>query len=210
VALGLIGTGWAIAKAQTPLPPRYAPSAAEIRQAEADVPKLIDVLELGPGMTVADIGAGFGSMAAVLARTLGPTSRVYVTDVGERQLESLRRDRAENVTVLEGGDRSANLPDGCCDAIYMRDVYHHFTHPEEIDRSLLTALKPGGRLAIIDFEARPASPLPEGVNPNRGGHGIPPRIVQEEVTSAGFVFARLAAKWPDEKGEFFLVLFRKP
>jgi hypothetical protein len=47
-------------------------------------------------------------------------------------------------------------------------------------------------------------------NPNRGGHGIPPRIVQEEVTSTGFVFARRAAKWPDEKGEFFLALFRKP
>jgi len=191
-------------------PPRYAPSPAELRQAETDVPKLIDVLELRPGMSVADIGAGFGAMAAVLARNLGPTSRVYVTDVGDRQLEVLRRDRSENVAVIEGGDRSANLSDACCDAIYMRDVYNHFTHPEEIDRSLRAALKPGGRLAIIDFEARPGSPLADGVNPNRGGHGIPPSIVQEEVTAAGFAFDRLLPKWPDEKGEYFLLLFRKP
>src|SRR5213075_2598918 len=83
-------------------PARYAPSAAELRQAETDVPKLIEVLELRPGMSVADIGAGFGAMVTVLARTLGPTSRIYATDVAERQLEVLRRDRAENVTVIEG------------------------------------------------------------------------------------------------------------
>ena len=91
----------------------------------------------------------------------------------------------------------------------MRYVYHHFTHPEDINRSLRAALKPGGRLAIIDFEARPRSPLPDGVNPNRGGHGIPPRILQQEVTSAGLTFDRLILKWPDEKGEYFLTLFRK-
>jgi ubiquinone/menaquinone biosynthesis C-methylase UbiE len=189
-------------------PPRYAPSAAELRQAEIEVPKLIDVLELQPGMSVADIGAGFGAMVTVLARTLGPTSRIYATDVAERQLEVLRRDRVESVTVVEGGERSANLPEACCDAIYMRDVYHHFTHPDDVNRSLRGALKPGGRLAIIDFEARAGSPLPDGVNPNRLGHGIPPRIVQEEVARAGLTFDRLISKWPDQQGNYFLVLFR--
>jgi len=54
----------------------------------------------------------------------------------------LRRDRTENVTVIEGGDHSTNLPGACCDAIYMRDVYRHFTHPEDMNRSLRAALKP--------------------------------------------------------------------
>src|SRR4051812_13159969 len=203
--LGAIGFASAMA-AQSP---RYAPSPAEVRQAETDVPKLIEVLELRPGMSVADVGAGAGAMVTVLARTLGPTSRIYATDVGERQLEILRRDRAEILTVIEGGERSTNLPDACCDAIYMRDVYPHFTSPEDMNRSLRAALKPGGRLAVIDFDARPGSPLPDGVNPNRGGHGIPPRIVQEEVTAAGLTFDRVITKWPDEKGEYFLVVFRK-
>jgi ubiquinone/menaquinone biosynthesis C-methylase UbiE len=161
-------------------------------------------------MSVADLGAGFGAMVTILARTLGPTSHVFATDVAERQLEVLRRDRAENVTVIEGGERSTNLPEACCDAIYMRDVYHHFTHPEDMNRSLRAALKSGGRLAIIDFEARPRSPLPDGVNPNRGGHGIPPRVLQEEVTAAGLMFDHMIPKWPDEKGEYFLVLFHRP
>jgi ubiquinone/menaquinone biosynthesis C-methylase UbiE len=204
----LLALGYAVSlPAQSP--PRYAASAAELRQAETDVPRLIEVLELRSGMSVADIGAGAGAMVTVLARTLGASSRIYATDVGERQLQMLRRDRAENVTVLEGGERSTNLPDACCDAIYMRDVYHHFTHPEDINRSLAAALKPGGRLAIIDFEARVGSPLPDGVNANRGGHGIPPRIVQDEITAAGLTFDRLLAKWPDEQGAYFLVLFRR-
>jgi ubiquinone/menaquinone biosynthesis C-methylase UbiE len=204
----LLALGYAVSlPAQSP--PRYAASAAELRQAETDVPRLIEVLELRSGMSVADIGAGAGATVTVLARTLGASSRIYATDVGERQLQMLRRDRAENVTVLEGGERSTNLPDACCDAIYMRDVYHHFTHPEDINRSLAAALKPGGRLAIIDFEARVGSPLPDGVNANRGGHGIPPRIVQDEITAAGLTFDRLLAKWPDEQGAYFLVLFRR-
>jgi len=54
----------------------------------------------------------------------------------------------------------------------MRDVYHHFTMSSDINRSLFTALKAGGRLAVIDFEAAPGSKLPNGVPANRGGHGI--------------------------------------
>lgn len=186
-----------------------SPSAAELRQAEADIPKLVNVLALRPGMTVADVGAGFGAMVTVLSRTLGPSSRIYATDIGERQLAVLRRDRTESVTVLQGSDRSTNLPDLCCDAIYMRDVYHHFTHPEDIDKSLFAALKPGGRLAVIDFRPAAGSGLPDGVNPNRGGHGVPPAIVQEETTTAGFTFERLIEHWPDENGGYFLVLLRK-
>src|SRR5437660_913238 len=79
-------------------------SVQDVRQAEHDVPKLADVLELAPGMSVADIGAGYGEMAIVMARRVGPTGRVYATDIAATQLEAIRaavsRGRVENVTVI--------------------------------------------------------------------------------------------------------------
>src|SRR3954469_17506895 len=88
-----------------PQPPT-GPSAAELKDAETDTPKLIDVLALRPGMTVADVGAGFGAMAMTLARTLGPTSQVYATDISELALTILRRDKLPNMVVIEGGERT--------------------------------------------------------------------------------------------------------
>ena len=117
-----------------------------------------------------------------------------------------------NVTVLEGAARSTNLPDACCDAIFMRDVYHHLTSPADINRSLLAALKPGGRLAVIDFEPEQGSKVPEGVPANRGGHGIPPTLLVDEVDAEGLTYVRTISKWPawDERARLFLALFRKP
>ena len=189
---------------------------SELQQAEKDVPKLVPVLEVERGMTVADVGAGGGAMTVVLAKWLGPTGRVYATDIAARQLANIRefvaRERLDNVVVVEGTDRSANLPDACCDAIFMRDVYHHFTHVEEMNRSLAAALKPGGRLAIIDFPPERGSTTPEGVPSNRGGHGVTPAIVVDEVPASGLKHEKTIEQWPPdgEKGRFFLVLFRKP
>lgn len=191
-----------------------AQARQELQQPENDVPQLIEVLGLAPSMTVADVGAGFGAMVQVLATRLGPTSRIYATDVAAPQLDTLRdmqdREGLRNVTVVVGGDRRTNLPDSCCDAIYMRDVYHHFTQPKDMNESLYASLKAGGRLAVIDFESEPGSKLPTGVDPNRGGHGINPTIVIDEMTAAGFVHERTVARWPEPKGGYFLVLFRKP
>ena len=191
-----------------------AQARQELQQAQNDVPQLIRILGLRPGMSVADIGAGFGAMVQVLATTLGPTSRVYATDIAATSLDMLKQmvtnDKLPNVPVVEGGIDSTNLPNACCDGIYMRDVYHHFTKPDAMNKSLFTALKSGGRLAIIDFEAKPGSPLPDGVPTNRAGHGIPPTVLVAEVTAAGFVHDRTIASWPDPDGGYFLELFRKP
>jgi len=187
----------------------------EIRHAERDVPELAAVLELAPGMTVADIGAGGGAMTMFMAKRLGPAGRVYATEIGTPQLEEIRqlvsRERLENVIVIEGQERSTNLPDACCDAIFMQDVYHHLTSPSEINRSVLAALKRGGRLAVIDFEPQPGSKVPAGVAANRGGHGIPPALVVSEVLASGFAHVTTIATWPPRANpaEFFLALFRK-
>lgn len=188
--------------------------AQERASAERHVPMLAEVLELKPGMTVADVGAGGGAMTVVLGKWLGPSGRVFATDITESALRRTREyaksEGLTNITVLEGAEAATNLPPACCDAIFMRDVYHHITQPEAFNKSLAASLKPGGRLAVIDFLSRPGSQLFPGVNPNRGGHGIPPAIVVSEVSAAGFTHVKTADHWPDDKDTLFLVLFRKP
>src|SRR5687768_14867830 len=129
----------AVAQGQQPSPRQLAQERA---QAELDAPKLADVLELKPGMTVADIGAGGGAMTVVLGKWIG-TGHVFATEITE--LETIRdyakREGLNNVTVVEGAAGSTNLPAGCCDAIFLRHVYHHITEHEAFNKSLHAALK---------------------------------------------------------------------
>lgn len=116
---------------------------------------LADALDITVGMTVGEIGAGAGWLTVAMARRVGPSGRVYSTELEDRQLDEIRaavRDAgASNVTVLEAAEQSTNLPPGCCDAIFMRRVYHHLWDPAAIVADIERALKPMGRLAIIEF-----------------------------------------------------------
>jgi ubiquinone/menaquinone biosynthesis C-methylase UbiE len=187
----------------------------QIKAAELEVPELAKLLDLKPGMHVADVGAGFGAWTVRLAKVVGPSGHVYATDIGSAQLAALRdyakREGLTNVTVIEGAAQTTNLPALCCDAILLRDAYHHLTEPEKILASLAAALKPGGRLAVIDFPPRPNSDVPAGVPANRGGHGVPPQVVERE---GGMVLThiRTIASWAPQSqpASLFLVLFRKP
>lgn len=190
--------------------------AQEMKQAEHDVPMMADLLQLEPGMTVADVGAGFGANTIVFAKWIGSSGRVFATDIGANQLKVIRaaveREQLTNVTVIEGAFAATNLPEACCDAIFMRDVYHHIGDTAAFDKSLLASLEPGGRLAVIDFLPRPGSRVPEGVNANRGGHGITPALVVSEVSASGLTHLRTLETWPTDSKEsepFFLVLFRR-
>ena len=201
--------------------PLYAqqPDAAQIKQeraqAEKDAPQLAQVLQLKPGMTVADIGAGGGAFTVVLGHWIG-AGKVFATDIGARQLKEIRdyadKEGLKNVTVIEGAPAATNLPNACCDAMFMRDVYHHITQVDAFTKSLYASLKPGGRIAILDFRPRAGSALPDGVNPNRGGHGIAPSTIEEEMKTAGFTHVQTIESWPpdEKKQQLFLVLFAKP
>ncbi len=188
----------------------------EREQAAREGPQLAELLALKPGMIVADVGAGGGAMSVVMAKWLGPGGRVYATDIGAEQLAEIRaavaQDALSNIVVLEGAESSTNLPSECCDAIFLRDVYHHLTRPHEFNASLLAALKPDGRLAIIDFPPEQGSSTPAGVPSDRGGHGIPASIVLAEETRAGFRHLRTMSRWPpdDDRNRLFSVMFEKP
>lgn len=187
--------------------------AQERRQAEFEAPQLAEVLGLKPGMTVADIGTGGGAMAMVLGRLVG-SGRVYATDVTQRSLTITReyatKEGLTNITVIEGGAASTNLPSECCEALFLRNVYHHVTEPAAFNKSLYATAKPGARLAIIDAPGK-GSELPAGVPANRGGHGVPATAVIDELTAAGFVHVRTIQGWPpgDKYPTVFLALFEK-
>lgn len=188
--------------------------AQERRQAETEAPQLAELLGVRPGVTVADIGTGGGAMAMVLGRLVG-SGRVYATDVTQQSLttarEYARKEGLTNITVVEGGAASTNLPSDCCEALFLRNVYHHVTEPAAFNKSLYATAKPGARLAIIDAPPGNKSELPSGVPANRGGHGVPATVVIDELTAAGFVHVRTIQGWPpgDKYPTVFLVLFEK-
>ena len=164
-----------------------------------EIARLAELMEWKPGTIVADIGAGDGSYSFAAAEIVGPTGRVYATEIDTDKLKQLRTDvlkrKLANVIVVEGAVDDTKLPSECCDAIYLRHVYHHLTQPEEFDRNLVRSLKIGARLAIIDFPANENLPPVEGVPKNRGGHGIPQEVVVEELTSAGLQVEKVVGDW---------------
>lgn len=92
----------------------------------ADAARLIDVLRLREGSTVADIGAGTGDLTVRMARHVGPKGTVYSTDINPERLQDIRKAvttaGVENVQIVEGGSARTNLPRECCDAVVMRHV----------------------------------------------------------------------------------------
>jgi ubiquinone/menaquinone biosynthesis C-methylase UbiE len=135
------------------------PTDEQITLADIEVRRLVRLLRLEPGMRVADVGAGLGAWSLRVSQWTGASGHVYATDIGEEQLAILRavvaREGLSNVTILAGATASTNLPAGCCDAILLRNVFHYLTEPAAMIRSLAASLKPGGRLAIVDFPPRP-------------------------------------------------------
>jgi ubiquinone/menaquinone biosynthesis C-methylase UbiE len=188
---------------------------AAIHHARADasdeIKRLASVMEWKPAATVADIGAGDGQWAFAAAREVGPAGKVFATELDAEKLVALKSEVAKrhlgNVTILESKEGDTNLPPECCDAIFLRRVYHHLTKPAEFDAAILRSLKPGGRLAIIDFPPRSGLGNVEGVPANRGGHGIPQKIALEELTSAGFQIVKTIDDWPNS--DYCLIFLKK-
>lgn len=169
-----------------------------------EVERLAALLPLREGITVAEIGAGRGWLTVEIARRLGPSGRVYSTELDPARLDDIRQAVAEagltNVTVLEAAEQATNLPPGCCEAIFMRRVYHHLRYPRSILASLRVALKPGGRLVIIEFRR-------SGLLGRVTGMGIDPPDLLAAVTSAGFRSA-MTTEWPG--WDHYVTVFANP
>jgi SAM-dependent methyltransferase len=178
-----------------------------------EVTRLVQLLELHSDSVLADVGAGSGEVTIEVARQLGPKSRVYGTDINQDRLTEIRDAAGKagltNVTVLEGDPNRTNLPDGCCDALIVRHVYHHFADPPAMNASILRALKPGGRFAVMDFQPDkgPARDVPPPKRGSGDDHGVYRETVVAELQAAGFEIVQVL---PDWLGNLFMVLARKP
>ena len=184
--------------------------AADYGNEAKDLAKLMD---WKPGEVIAEIGAGEGQMSFFAANLVGQGGLVYTTELNDDKLANLKKEVARkgltNVKVVKGDLVGTNLPDSCCQSIFMRRVYHHFTDPGRMDDALFRALNPGGLLAIIDFPPTIGLPPLAGVPRNRGGHGIPKNILIQELKSAGFIIVSQPKDWPNQ-GDYCVIARRPP
>ncbi|MCZ6597203.1 MAG: class I SAM-dependent methyltransferase [Planctomycetota bacterium] len=129
----------------------------ETREKEENVALLMEALDVRPGMTVCDLGCGNGFHTLRLAAAVGPAGRVFAVDIQEPMLRMLGERVAEagfnNVDPILGGVADPKLPDGSCDLILLADVYHEISHPEEMLANIRRALKPDGRVVLVEFRA---------------------------------------------------------
>jgi ubiquinone/menaquinone biosynthesis C-methylase UbiE len=175
-----------------------------------EITRLAELTQWKAGTIVADVGAGDGTYSFVAAKKVGPSGRVYATEIDREKLKNLRAEvtklKLENIIIVEGTADDTKLPSSCCDTIFMRHVYHHLTQPQEFDRNLVRSLKPGAYLAIIDFPPSPNLAPVEGVPKNRGGHGIPEKVMVEELTTAGLQVEKVMDDW---SAQDYCVIFVK-
>ncbi|UHD18794.1 class I SAM-dependent methyltransferase [Thiocapsa bogorovii] len=121
--------------------------------------EILKVLEIRPGMRIADVGAGTGLYTMLFAEGVEPSGKVYAVDISKSFLEAIGQRAQEAgldtvITVLNE-QTSTELPPGSVDLVFMADTYHHFEYPRAMLDSIRAALMPGGILAIIDFRREP-------------------------------------------------------
>lgn len=125
------------------------------REEEERLSLLIEALQLKPGMTVADIGAGSGRISVMMAREVAPKGRVMAVDIQDEMLTLLknkaRQLKVTNITPVLSTAKSPRLEPGSVDLALMVDVYHEFNFPYEMMQSLAAAMKPGGRVVLVEY-----------------------------------------------------------
>ncbi len=196
--------------AQNPAPPTHPTSTPYTgnlnifetpgRDQRLQIDRVMDLLHIKPGSTVADIGAGGGWFSVHAARRVAPDGRVIAEDINPNAIDYIRqraqRERLANIEPLLGTPDDPKLPPNSIDAALMLKVYHEIAHPQPVLANLRTALKPGARFGIIDR------------NGNGANHGLNERIVRAEVEHAGF---RQIARYDFTKadGQDYFLVFEK-
>lgn len=186
------------------------PVLAQSQDDGADVKRLVDALQLKRGSIVCELGVGTGALTLAMATQVGDRGHVYANELNADRLKDVERAIREahltNVTLVEGQETRTNLPDRTCDAIFMRNVYHHFADPPTMNASVLQSLKPGGRVAVIDFSPRGSEATVPSDRDEDGHHGVSATSVAAELTAARFDVLS-----SDARGNAgFIVVARKP
>ena len=167
---------------------------------------IVEALNLKPGMVVADVGAGTGVLSLLFAQKVDAGGTVIAQDLAPEFLRGIEeRAKKAGLTQLRtllGGEKDARLPPNSVDLVFTSDVYHHFEYPQSMLASLYAAIKPGGRLIVIDYEKIPGRSSPWVLGHVRANR----ETVITEITAAGFMLNRTH----DLLRENFFLEFRRP
>jgi ubiquinone/menaquinone biosynthesis C-methylase UbiE len=164
------------------------------RDREEDTDQAVRLLGVQPGWMVADIGAGSGYYTVRLAALVGPQGRVYANDVQPGMLALINRRlsvaRIRNVELVQGATADPMLPAGAIDLALMVDVYHELAEPQLMLRRIREALKPDGRLVLLEYRAEdPRVPI-------RPEHKMSVADATLEVEAEGFVLTSVNGDLP--------------
>jgi tRNA A58 N-methylase Trm61 len=164
------------------------------REQEENPEGALDALNLKPGMTVADVGAGTGYMSLKLAKRVGPAGRVCAEDVQPEMLQKVRANaskaRASNVVAVQGSFTDPMLPKGQMDLVLLVDVYHEFSEPQKMLRGIRASLKPDGRLVLLEYRKEdPKIPI-------REEHKMTVAEVKTELEAEGFKMSQVIETLP--------------
>jgi ubiquinone/menaquinone biosynthesis C-methylase UbiE len=164
--------------------------------------KLVSALGLRPGDTAVDLGSGAGILLPHLSKVVGESGQVIAQDIHDDLLDAARSTAAKaglkNVVFVAGGEKDPNLPVRSADLILAVDSYHHFDYPEPMLAGLRAALKPGGRLAIMDYY-KYSFRDPDHIRADK------PEVIRE-IEAAGF---RLIEDIEHVPGTQYLVIFER-
>jgi ubiquinone/menaquinone biosynthesis C-methylase UbiE len=162
------------------------------RDAREQPERVLDSLKLTPQMTVADVGAGTSSFTLRLAKRV---AHVIATDLQPQMLDKLRARLGPitNVQLVLAGDRDAALPAGCCDLVLMVDVYHELADPPGVMAGIRRALKPGGRLVLVEYRGEDPA---VAIKPE---HKMTLAQLKLELARLGFAFVESNEMLPDQR-----------
>jgi SAM-dependent methyltransferase len=174
------------------------------RGVEEEPDKALDALGNLTGATVADVGAGSGYFSVRLAARVGPGGRVYANDLQPEMLRMLSarlaRERITNVIPVQGAIDDPKLPPSALDLVLMVDVYHEFSEPQKMLRGIRSALKPGGRLVLLEYRKEdPNVPI-------RLEHKMTVNEARMELEAEGFRFTKVDGRLPRQH----ILIFVRP
>lgn len=180
----------------------------ESREVFACRHQILASIQLEPGMSVADVGAGTGLYLNPLSKSVGESGHVCAVDISPKFIKHLRQRAKDeglaNVEVVLCSDRDTNLKPNSFDRVFICDVYHHFEYPESSLASIHRALRPGGKLILVDFNRIPGESREWLLTHIRA----PKSVFKQEVLDAGFEFEEEVEV--DGFEENYLLRFIKP
>lgn len=163
------------------------------REKEENSSQLLKNMNIKPGMIMADIGAGSGYYTARISKLVG-NGKVYAVDIEPEMINYLDQriasEKLTNVKTILSTEQKVNLPANSIDLMLLVDVYHEFSFPYEMGRSMLEALKPGGLLYLVEFRAEDNSV------PIKAVHKMSEKQAVKELKAAGFQFERNISNLP--------------